>query len=167
MAVAGLQPYVRRSWSCRHWLKDFGPVQNACRRVSLKSDAQQTARPTSRGGHLAVYEAIRAQLDPPMGQVLRPFDRIRRQRHDMEYPPTDAPQITAEDVRDDAAKAAAMVDAGPARRRRRGHPLDNLGRARPRLSKRADPHTRRPQIRHPRSAAPWVVPGYAYLPPNR
>jgi hypothetical protein len=42
--------------------------------------------------------------------VLRPFDRIRRQRHDVEYPPTDAPQITAEDVRDDAAKAAAMVD---------------------------------------------------------
>jgi len=55
-------------------------------------------------------EAIRAQLDPPMVQVLRPFDRIRRQRHDVEYPPTDAPQITAEDVRDDAAKAAAMVD---------------------------------------------------------
>jgi hypothetical protein len=43
-------------------------------------------------------------------QGLRPFDRIRRQRHDVEYPPTDAPQITAEDVRDDAAKAAAMVD---------------------------------------------------------
>jgi hypothetical protein len=28
----------------------------------------------------------------------------------VEYPPTDAPQITAEDVRDDAAKAAAMVE---------------------------------------------------------
>jgi hypothetical protein len=28
----------------------------------------------------------------------------------MEYPPADTPQITTEDVRDDAAKAAAMVD---------------------------------------------------------
>jgi hypothetical protein len=45
-----------------------------------------------------------------MGQVLRPFDRIRRQRHDAEDPPTDAPQISADDVREDATKAAAIVD---------------------------------------------------------
>ena len=55
-------------------------------------------------------EATRAQLDPPMGQVLRPFDRIRRQRHDLENPPTDAPQVNADDVREDAIKAAAIVD---------------------------------------------------------
>ena len=85
-------------------------VYDAARKALTAILENQGLRPTSRGGHLAVYEAIRAQLDPPMGQVLRPFDRIRRQRHDVEYPPTDAPQITAEDVRDDAAKAAAMVD---------------------------------------------------------
>jgi hypothetical protein len=51
-----------------------------------------------------------AQLDPPMGQVLWPFDRMRRQRHDVEDPLTDAPQISAEDVREDAAKATAIVD---------------------------------------------------------
>jgi hypothetical protein len=45
-----------------------------------------------------------------LAQVLRPFDRIRRQRHDVEYPPTDAPHISMEDVREDAAKAAAIVD---------------------------------------------------------
>jgi hypothetical protein len=45
-----------------------------------------------------------------MGHVLRPFDRIRRQRHDVEYPSTDAPQIDSDDVRDDATKAAAIVD---------------------------------------------------------
>jgi hypothetical protein len=61
------------------------------------------------GGHLAVYEATRVQLDPPMGQVIRPFDRIRRQRHDVEYLPTAAPQIDADDVREDAAKADAIV----------------------------------------------------------
>jgi hypothetical protein len=45
-----------------------------------------------------------------MGHVLRPFDRMRRQRHDVEYPPTDAPQISPEDVREDVAKAAAIID---------------------------------------------------------
>jgi hypothetical protein len=45
MAVGcrGLRPQPRRSWSCRHWPEDFGPgaVQNACRRVFMRSDAQQ------------------------------------------------------------------------------------------------------------------------------
>jgi hypothetical protein len=45
-----------------------------------------------------------------MGQGLRPFDRMRRQRHEVEYPPTDAPQIGSDDVREDATKAAAIVD---------------------------------------------------------
>jgi hypothetical protein len=57
-----------------------------------------------------VYEATRAQLDPPMSQVLRPFDRIGRQRYDVEYPPADAPQVNRDDVREDAIKAAAIVD---------------------------------------------------------
>ena len=62
-------------------------VYDAARKALTAMLENQGLRPTSRGGHLAVYEAIRAQLDPPMGQVLRPFDRIRRQRHDVEYPP--------------------------------------------------------------------------------
>jgi hypothetical protein len=85
-------------------------VYDAARKALTAVLENQGLRPTTRGGHLAVYEATRAQLDPPMGQVLRPFDRMRRQRHDVEYPPTDAPQISAEDVREDAAKAAAIID---------------------------------------------------------
>jgi hypothetical protein len=85
-------------------------IYDAARKALTAVLENQGLRPTTRGGHLAVYEAIRAQLDPPMGQVLRPFDRIRRQRHDVEYPPTDAPQMTADDVREDAVKAAAIVD---------------------------------------------------------
>ena len=40
------------------------------------------------------------------------FDRMRRRRHDVENPPTDAPQLTADDVREDVTKAAAIVDLG-------------------------------------------------------
>jgi HEPN domain-containing protein len=67
-------------------------------------------RPTTTGGHRAVYEAVRAQLDPPMGTVLRPFDRMRRTRHEAEYPPTDAPSLTGDDVDEDRQKAEAIVD---------------------------------------------------------
>ena len=67
-------------------------------------------RPTSAGGHLAVYEAVRAQLDPPMGSVLGPFDRMRRQRRDAEYPQVDAPELSAADVREDVPKVQAILD---------------------------------------------------------
>ena len=70
----------------------------------------QGLRPTTRGGHLAVYEAIRAQLDPPTGKILQPFDRMRRQRHDAEYPPTDSPTLAPADIRDDIPKAADIID---------------------------------------------------------
>jgi hypothetical protein len=84
-------------------------VYDAARKALTAVLENQGLRPTTRGGHLAVFEASRAQLDPPMGQVLRPFDRMRRQRHQVEYPPTDAPQISADDVREDATKAADIV----------------------------------------------------------
>src|SRR5574342_1211176 len=39
--------------------------------VSLATTVTRSAvpalRPTTRGGHMAVYDAVRAQLDPPMG----------------------------------------------------------------------------------------------------
>jgi len=52
---------------------------------------------------------VRARLDPPLGKTLRPFDRMRRQRHDAEYPPGSAPALTAHDVHEDITKAADIV----------------------------------------------------------
>ena len=107
---------ARRHLVSAHDISDDDPaggytlVYDAARKALTAVLENQGLRPTTRGGHLAVYEAARAQLDPPMGQVLRPFDRMRRQRHDVEYPPTDTPQISADDVREDAAKARAVVD---------------------------------------------------------
>jgi hypothetical protein len=67
-------------------------------------------RPTTRGGHLAVSEAVRAQLDPPMGRILRQFNRMRIRRHDAEYPPTDSPEITSDNVREDHGTAVGLID---------------------------------------------------------
>jgi hypothetical protein len=41
--------------------------------------------------------------------VLRPFNRMRLRRHDAEYPPADAPELTSDDVRDDLGDARAML----------------------------------------------------------
>jgi hypothetical protein len=70
----------------------------------------QGVRATSRGGHIAVRDAVTAQLDPPLGGVLRPFDRLRRRRNQVEYPSTAAPGVSAEEVERDVPKVEQIID---------------------------------------------------------
>ena len=70
----------------------------------------QGLRPTSYGGHLAPYSAVVAQLDPPMGAALRPFDRLRRARHRSEYPSFTSPDVTRDNVHADLPVASAIVE---------------------------------------------------------
>lgn len=67
-------------------------------------------RPTSRGGHIAPYTAVSAQLDPPMGTALRPFDRMRRTRNRSEYPSFTTPDVMPDNVRADLPVATAIVE---------------------------------------------------------
>jgi len=87
----------------------YAMAYDAARKALTAVLENQGLRPTTRGGHLAVFHAVRAQLDPPMGKVVMPFDRMRRRRNDVEYPPTDAPEIAADDVRDEVPKVEAIV----------------------------------------------------------
>ena len=87
----------------------YALVYDAARKALTAVLENQGLRPTTRGGHLAAYDAARAQLDPPLGKILRPFDRMRRQRHDAEYPPVSAPPLTADDVREDIPKATEII----------------------------------------------------------
>ncbi len=72
--------------------------------------ANEGLRPTSTGGHTAVFRAVFAQLEPPMGKELRPFDRMRRQRNAVEYPATDATPILPQDVMDELPKARDILN---------------------------------------------------------
>jgi hypothetical protein len=45
-----------------------------------------------------------------MGRTLLPFDRMRRRRHDVEYPPAGAPELSAEDVTDDVPKVITLLE---------------------------------------------------------
>ena len=67
-------------------------------------------RPTNRGGHIAPYSAVIAQLDPPMGAILRPFDRMRRTRNRSEYPSFTTPDVTPDNVRADLPVAGSIVE---------------------------------------------------------
>jgi HEPN domain len=88
----------------------YGTLYDAGRKALWAILANQGLRPTTKGGHLAVYQAVKAQLDPPMGQQLRPFDRMRRQRHDAEYQQIDTTELDPDDIRDDLPKIRAIVD---------------------------------------------------------
>lgn len=88
----------------------FQLLYDAARKALSAILENQGLRATSRGGHIAVLEAVSAQLDPPMGKVLRPFDRLRRQRNNTEYPRQDAPRLTTEDVTRDIPKTAGILD---------------------------------------------------------
>lgn len=55
--------------------------------------------------------AVRAQLDPPLGAVFRPFGWMRPLRNHTEYPTPDHPTATADDVREALPAATAMIDA--------------------------------------------------------
>jgi hypothetical protein len=61
-------------------------LYDAARKALAAVLENEGLRATSRGGHIVVREAVSAQLDPPLGGILRPFDRLRRRRNQAEYP---------------------------------------------------------------------------------
>ena len=67
----------------------------------------QGLRATSRGGHIAVQEAVTAQFGAAVS-VFRSFGRIRRARNAFEYPSSSAPGPAAEDI-DDAVRVATQA----------------------------------------------------------
>ena len=69
--------------------------------------AQQGLRPTSKGGHYAVEQAIRAQFQ----SHFRGFGALRRRRNELEYPSARDAGITAAEVADAHAEARSIVEA--------------------------------------------------------
>jgi uncharacterized protein (UPF0332 family) len=94
---------------CSNSKRAYESLYDAARMALTAVLENQGLRPTSRGGHIAPYAAVVAQLDPPMGAVLRPFDRMRRTRNRSEYPSFTTPEVTADNVVADLAQAEAIV----------------------------------------------------------
>lgn len=85
----------------------FQLAYDAARKACNALLAVQGLRATSRGGHVAVQDAVRDQFGP----VFEPFARLRRRRRDSEYPSLDSPSITEPDADEGIVKAGEIVDA--------------------------------------------------------
>lgn len=82
----------------------------AARKAMAAALAVQGLRSTSKGGHMAVQEAVTHQLGAT-GSVVRPFGRLRRTRNDADCPRLDSPELTTDDIDEDLPKARQIVDA--------------------------------------------------------
>jgi hypothetical protein len=83
---------------------------DALRKSAASLLALQGLRATSRGGHVAVQEAVVAQF-APTARVFRSFSRIRRARNNFEYPTADTPGPSTDDIADAISVATQARDA--------------------------------------------------------
>jgi hypothetical protein len=88
----------------------YDALYAAARKALSALLVQQGLRPTRSGGHEVTVEAAYAQLVPPLGDVLRPFRRIKRRRNDGDCAGSED-QIHEEDIHADLPAATAIVDA--------------------------------------------------------
>jgi hypothetical protein len=77
---------------------------DALRKSAAALLAVQGLRATSRGGHLAVQDAVTAQFGNTV-RSFKSFSRIRRARNSFEYPDTDTGGPNIDDVQDAIATA--------------------------------------------------------------
>ncbi len=83
---------------------------DALRKSAASLLEAQGLRATSRGGHIAVQDAVTAQFGSSI-RALRSFSRIRRARNSFEYPSTETPGPSEDDVKDAIRVAREVNDA--------------------------------------------------------
>lgn len=81
---------------------------DALRKSAASLLEAQGLRATSRGGHIAVQDAVIAQFGSSI-RALRSFSRLRRARNGFEYPSTQTPGPSNDDVQD-AIRVAREVN---------------------------------------------------------
>jgi uncharacterized protein (UPF0332 family) len=82
---------------------------DAARKAMTAYLAVQGLRPTQAGGHVVLTEGARAQLGAAGRQIIDTFERMRRQRHQVEYP-ADIVEISKQDIEEDITKSDELVD---------------------------------------------------------
>jgi hypothetical protein len=83
---------------------------DALRKSAASLLAVQGLRATSRGGHIAVQDAVLAQFGASV-PAFRSFARIRRARNTFEYPSATSPGPSVDDVNDAVGSATTVYQA--------------------------------------------------------
>lgn len=85
---------------------------DAARKACAALLAVQGLRATTRGGHIAVIDSVRAQFNDRGGlEVFGRLHALRRRRNRTEYPDLDSPGIEPDDARQAIDTARAVIDA--------------------------------------------------------
>lgn len=85
---------------------------DAARKACAALLAAQGLRVTTRGGHVALIDAVKAQFNDRGGmEVFGRLHALRRRRNRTEYPDINAPGVTQEDALQALQTARAVVDA--------------------------------------------------------
>ena len=87
----------------------YSLAYDALRKSAASLLAAQGLRATSRGGHIAVQDAVIAQFGDTV-RCFRAFSRLRRNRNRFEYPGDAASELAADDVEDALRVAREAVD---------------------------------------------------------
>lgn len=85
-------------------------LYDAARKALTAVLENQGLRATSRGGHIALIDAVAAQLDPPLGAKLRTVDRMRVRRNRVEYPAPEVPPVTEDEVAETLPKVETVLE---------------------------------------------------------
>lgn len=85
---------------------------DAARKACAALLAVQGLRATTRGGHIAVIDAVKAQFNDRGGmEIFGRLHQLRRRRNRTEYPDLDSPGVNEEDARQALETARGAVDA--------------------------------------------------------
>jgi HEPN domain-containing protein len=85
----------------------FVLAYDAARQAVTGLLAHQGLRPTTKGGHYAVEQAVRAQFGPGFRQ----FGALRRRRNELEYPERPGDDATIEEATEAVDQAQTIVTA--------------------------------------------------------
>lgn len=85
----------------------FVLAYDAARQALTALLAHQGLRPTTKGGHYAVEQAVRAQFGPGFRQ----FGALRRRRNELEYPERPGDDATRDEANEAIDNAEAIVSA--------------------------------------------------------
>ncbi len=103
--LAAAKPLVEK-----HPPSAFTLLYDAARKAMAAVLAKQGLRATGRGGHIAVQDAIEAQLGPNVRHVVRSFRTLRRRRNESEYPSLGDLPVTTDEAREGLVDARSIVD---------------------------------------------------------
>lgn len=107
LAKASVTLSTARSVSAGDPDSAFVLAYDAVRQALTALLVHQGLRPTSKGGHYAVEQAVRAQFGPGFRQ----FGALRRRRNELEYPERPGDGATVEEAQEAVERAREMIDA--------------------------------------------------------